>query len=273
MAKKIFGYVVLVHRDRFGNAIWRDEGWNELADEGERDMIDLYFRGTAAAAPSNGFELALFNDTPVDTDLIKDLVGEPTTNGYTRQALSRDATGWPTLALDAGDYMLTSATKTFSAVGGSWGPVTYAVLIAKGLSTPTGLTVTPQGTTGTTTWGYRVTAIAANGGETLACTEVTINNGNAVLDATNYNALAWTAVTGASQYKVYRTTAGGTPATTGVIATVDTNSYNDQGAAGNGASVPATDTSGKHIAHKALSQSRTLAAGESLDVTWKQKQK
>ena len=36
--------------------------------------------------------------------------------------------GWPTLALDAGDYQATSKQLTFTASGGSIGPVTYAVI-------------------------------------------------------------------------------------------------------------------------------------------------
>ena len=59
--------------------------------------------------------------------------------------------------------------------------------------------------------------------------------GNATLNSTNYNTIAWTAVTGAYEYEVWRTAAGGTPSTTGLITTVASNvtTYNDQGAAGN----------------------------------------
>ncbi|MFH1838438.1 MAG: hypothetical protein ABH808_03020, partial [Candidatus Kuenenbacteria bacterium] len=80
-------------------------------------------------------------------------------------------------------------------------------LILNQLITPTGLTVTPQGVTGTTTYGYRVSAKNANG-ETLATTTVTTTIGNAVLDAINFNRLTWNLVTGATSYKVYGRTSG-----------------------------------------------------------------
>lgn len=98
---------------------------NALADEGESAFLDCTLRATNCPTT---YYLRLYNDTPTETDTLTALTGEPTTNGYAAQQITRDATGWPTLALDSGDYQATSATKTFSAAGGSWGPVTYAVL-------------------------------------------------------------------------------------------------------------------------------------------------
>ena len=88
-------------------------------------MLDVFLRG--ATAPSS-FYLALYNDTPVETDTLATLTGEPSANGYARCQIERSAVGWPTLALDSGDYMATSKQVTFSATGGSWGPVIYVVL-------------------------------------------------------------------------------------------------------------------------------------------------
>ena len=125
--KKYHGHFEIKHFDKNGKLIYRDEGPNSLADEGETAMLDLFFRaGTAPTA----FQLALFNDTPVDTDTVAGLTGEPSTNGYARQDLARNSTDWPTLALDSGDFMVTSKAVTFTATGGPWGPVTYVVLIA-----------------------------------------------------------------------------------------------------------------------------------------------
>ena len=98
---------------------------NALADEGENAMLDVFFR--AGTAPTN-FYIALYNDTPVDTDTLATLTGEASGNGYARQLVERSNTGWPTLALDSGDYRAVSSTETFTASGGSIGPVTYAVL-------------------------------------------------------------------------------------------------------------------------------------------------
>lgn len=80
-----------------------------------------------ADAPTE-FYLALVNDTPTETDQLGDVTGEPSTHGYERQLVERNDTGWPTLALDNGDYMATSKQVTFGATGGSWGPVTYMLL-------------------------------------------------------------------------------------------------------------------------------------------------
>lgn len=97
------------------------------------------------------------------------------------------------------------------------------------LTTPAGLTVTPTGATGSTNYSYRVSAFNL-AGETLACVSVAITNGNAVLSATNYNALAWTAVAGATGYNIYGRKAS---AANGIgetkMASVTTNAYNDTG--------------------------------------------
>ena len=125
-AAKEVGYFDFRAYDRDGNLIWQElDRPNGLADEGESIFLDCVLRATNCPTT---FYLRLFNDTPGETDTLADLTGEPSTNGYTKQQLTRDATGWPTLALDTGDYQATSATKTFAASGGSWGPVTYCVL-------------------------------------------------------------------------------------------------------------------------------------------------
>jgi len=98
--------------------------YNALADAGEQDILDIVFRD--AIEPSS-FYVRLFNDTPVETDTIADLTGEPSGNGYSAQALARNGTDFPTLALDSGDYQLTSKSVTFTS-SGTIGPVTYAVL-------------------------------------------------------------------------------------------------------------------------------------------------
>lgn len=92
------------------------------------------------------------------------------------------------------------------------------------LTTPVGLSVTPTGTTGSTAYSYRISAFNSVG-ETLACAAVAISNGNATLNATNYNALAWTATAGATGYNVYGRIAGGLGET--YLTTVYINSYAD----------------------------------------------
>ena len=114
--------------DAQGNLKWEELNRpNSLADEGEYMFLDVALR--AGSAPSN-YYLRLYNATPTDTSNLTSISTlEPgATYGYAAQTVERSTTGWPTLALDSGDYRATSSTETFTASGGSWGPVTYCVL-------------------------------------------------------------------------------------------------------------------------------------------------
>lgn len=74
---------------------------------------------------------------------------------------------------------------------------------------PTGLSVTPS-TTGSTLWAYVVTAVNAYG-ESLPGSVVQITNGPAALGGGVHNTVSWLAVSGATDYHVYR----GSPPTYG----------------------------------------------------------
>lgn len=113
------------HRNKEGVVIWEDKCENFLADEGEYAMLDQFLRGAAQYANTY---LGLVNDTPAETDALTDLQNEPSGNGYSRVTISSDNTGWPTIELDSGDYQVVSKTCTFTADGGTIGPVTYAFL-------------------------------------------------------------------------------------------------------------------------------------------------
>lgn len=114
------------HLDAQGNVIAEWEDTNSLADEGEQFFLDTFLRG--ATGPTT-FYIGLTDSTSPcsmsDTDTLTTAaaLGEPSTNGYARIEIERSAVGWPTLASDSGDYMATSKEVTFSASGGSWGPV------------------------------------------------------------------------------------------------------------------------------------------------------
>ena len=119
------GEFVLTATAPDGSILWEERAANAFADEGEQLILDVFLRG--ATAPTQ-FYLRLYNDTPVETDGLASLTGEPSGNGYSPSLIERSATGWPTLALDSGDYQATSSAETFTASGGSIGPVTYAVI-------------------------------------------------------------------------------------------------------------------------------------------------
>lgn len=139
------------------------------------------------------------------------------------------------------------ATKAYTATANKWyalpSDFIRSIKVTDSIGLPAGLTVTPTGGTGTKIYGYRVTAVNAVG-ETAACTEVKTTTGYADLSASAYNALSWTAVTGATSYNIYRVTTDGSPATTGYIGNATAVTFNDTGIAGDGEDVPPEDTSG-----------------------------
>lgn len=131
--------------------------------------------------------------------------------------------------------------------------VTAGTAIAQGLrvvqvAQPSAPTVTPQGTTGATSYSYGITAITQLG-ETNVSANGSTATGNATLSAMNFNRVTWTAVTNAEGYKIYRTASGGTPATTGLIGTVGRNllTFDDTGIAA-GAAAPTINTTGAIVA-------------------------
>lgn len=116
-----------------------------------------------------------------------------------------------------------------------------------GLDTPSGLAISNVGTASTKTYSYKVVARSNTGG-TAASSVITTTTGATTLNSSNYNQITWNAVPRAVSYDIYRTATNGTPSTTGKIANVLSSSstpttYNDQGAAGDSASAPTTDTS------------------------------
>jgi len=120
-------------------------------------------------------------------------------------------------------------------------------LILRPMDTPAAPTVSVQGTTGSTTWAYKVTAISQSG-ETMPSSATQVTNGNATLSSSNFNRVSWTTLQDAIGYKVYRSTAGGTPSSTGKIKEVPPTvlSIDDTGITASGAE-PSEDRSGTVI--------------------------
>lgn len=108
------------------------------------------------------------------------------------------------------------------------------------LVTPGSPLVSPQGTPGSTTYGYKITSTNVTG-ESAASQEKTIATGHATLDGTNFNRLTWTADPAATGYKIYRTTGG---ATTGLLGTSTAATFDDTGITGDGEDAPTENTSG-----------------------------
>jgi hypothetical protein len=93
-------------------------------------------------------------------------------------------------------------------------------------ATPTlSATVTNVGTPGSTSYFYRITAVAGTG-ESAASVERSTTTGNATLSSSNYNTITWTAVSGATNYNIYRSSTTNTEKYIGTVGAVTT--FNDQ---------------------------------------------
>jgi hypothetical protein len=107
-----------------------------FTDAGFQNMMDVYFR--AATAPSQFF-VSLLNDTIVGTDNWADVSANElqaaTPNaGYAQVAVTRDATGFPTLALDSSEMQIISKACTFTA-SGNWATSITAIALRADLAT------------------------------------------------------------------------------------------------------------------------------------------
>lgn len=92
---------------------------NRIFDAGEQSFLKQITRADVTDVSSGGdwyFGLCGAN-TAEDTDL-STLVGEPSTaGGYARQAITRDATGWPTIGSVNGVGYALTANIAFAASG------------------------------------------------------------------------------------------------------------------------------------------------------------
>lgn len=112
-------------RDKQGKILEKFKMQNALVDQGERSLLDTYFR--SQNAPSQFF-VRLCNDTMDETDTLITMQGEPVGNGYVPQILPRSSSGFPTLELEEGDYMIVSRDLEFTAEGGDITQVNTAFL-------------------------------------------------------------------------------------------------------------------------------------------------
>lgn len=134
-----FGYFDITYFGADGKIKDREIAFNTLANDGQQHVLDVYLRNASGVT---NFYLGLTDSTSTcsiaKADTLATVVGygEPSSGGYARSLIERSNTGWPTLALDSGDYMATSSTETFTATTG-FGPV-YCAFITDASSGTTG---------------------------------------------------------------------------------------------------------------------------------------
>ena len=132
------------------------------------------------------------------------------------------------------------------------------------LHPPDGLVVATVGTTGATTYTYRVAAVDATG-ETLACPSVSITTGNAALSGANYNTVTWIPIYGAVSYYVYRTAGGASQGRIGTV-THSTATLSDTGLVATASTAVATrDGSVTSIEDRYLEAAAHLCVARNFD--------
>lgn len=129
---------------------------------------------------------------------------------------------------------------------------------------PTGISVTFFGSSGVTTYSYKVSALN-NFGETLVSSAVIINLGTSSLNSTNFNRITWNKVLGANSYKVYGRTLGNEL----FMATISTNVYfDDLGTVNPLGSAPTTNTTGYSASRTSMGTLMTQKTGGGTNDNW-----
>ena len=125
-------------------------------------------------------------------------------------------------------------------------------LSTAGLGAPSTATATYTFATSTFHYQYAVSAVNANGGQTLATTTNLIADGPASLSGSKFITITWSAVPGASSYNVYRVVnTGSSPSNTGYLGTVAASAtlmFGDTGITATAPGVPTQDTSAQFVA-------------------------
>lgn len=95
---------------------------NTVVNQGELAFLKMCLQGdTSIIAGGANYYIGLCGDGQSETTTLSTLVGEPTVaNGYARQGIARNTTGWPLIDQVSGTARGRSATVTFSASGGDY---------------------------------------------------------------------------------------------------------------------------------------------------------
>jgi len=90
-----------------------------LTQEGAEDFGAILVQGDNIIVPAAGnFFVGVCDQVPAFSDTLASITTEPTSaGGYARLALTRDATGWPTIDLVNGEIRWLSKVLNFAASG------------------------------------------------------------------------------------------------------------------------------------------------------------
>ena len=121
-----------VRQVRLGNVIWEiEDKKNRLVDEGERAIVDSFYRDKAANYfGMTNFYVGMYNGSIQESTILATLPNEPTSgvNNYAREMVERSDIGFPTLEKHEDDWRVVSKNLTITASGGDIGPVNGAFI-------------------------------------------------------------------------------------------------------------------------------------------------
>lgn len=125
----ILTIIEIQHRDSKGNILWEQKNINNLLhQEGEEYLLRAAFTGgqSSTVIPEN-YYLGLDNRQNISaTQTLDDLIGEPSSGGYERQAVT--SSGDFVINFQNSHYIATSPIVAFRATVSSWGPVSNLFL-------------------------------------------------------------------------------------------------------------------------------------------------
>jgi len=125
--------VLEIEHIRDGKVIWSDKNlYNTLHTEGEGYLLEILFKNpNDGSLPPEYYYLGLDARTSIEvSDNMAAIIDEPVGNGYFRQLVSskpEQSTGW-LITSNSGYTKALGSIITFTAAGGSWGPVSTLFL-------------------------------------------------------------------------------------------------------------------------------------------------
>ncbi len=124
--------IEICHWDSDGNLIWKENNiLNMLHQEGEEFLLKAAFvGGKVSTIIPDFYYIGLDNRLTVRaTDTMDNLIGEPITGGYLRQAVS--SSGDFSINFEQNHFIATSPIVAFRATTASWGPASNLFLTDK----------------------------------------------------------------------------------------------------------------------------------------------
>jgi len=118
-----------ITQKRNGRILWAETKKNLIVDEGEKALVDTFYRNLAATYfVTADFWVGLYYGSLAETTVLGTIPEISAINGYARVQIERSVVGWPTIEFHENDWRVVSKTITMTASGGNIGPVNGAFL-------------------------------------------------------------------------------------------------------------------------------------------------